>query len=247
MSDAPPAAPESSWDKVHSLILWCIGAPTFFLMSAVVWVATFLRPPRELQRVMGFCCSMIYKSVGFKFRFAGLENIPRGRPCVWVANHVNNFDPMALLYISPDYIIALETDKHFKWPIYGRMVQRWGNLPISKGNSDTTKQSLDLAVQRLKEGVNLMVFPEGTRSRTGTLGRFRRGAFVVAVRAGAPILPVAFRGAYEVWGRGMVLHPGEVVVEFLPVIETASYGDDRAEELCRTTRARIAESLGLQA
>ncbi|MHB2019605.1 MAG: lysophospholipid acyltransferase family protein [Candidatus Xenobia bacterium] len=226
-----------------SIVLWIVGIPTFLICSSIVLVATFFAPPRRLFRLMGACAAVIPRAVGIRFRYEGTELIPRG-PAIWVGNHVNNFDPMALLAITPSYLIALEKATHFKWFIYGPMVRRYGNLPVGSGSSEQTLESMRRAEEMLKQGVaSVMVFPEGTRSRTGTLGRFRRGAFVLAVRAGVPILPFALKGAYELYGKGPYLHPGTITLQFLPPIETRGYTEQNVDDLVRQVRACVEEAV----
>lgn len=243
MPSSPQPHPTTLWDKIRSFFLWCIGGPTFLLCSATVLLATYFRPPRKLHRLMGICAIIIPASIGIRFRFEGMEHIPKDRNAVWIGNHVNNFDPMAILYISPRYIIALEKAKHFKWFVYGPMVRRYGNLPVAGGSSETTRHSMELAAQRLKEGDSMMVFPEGTRSKTGALGKFRRGGAFLAIRAGVPILPFVLKGAYQLAGADLIVHPGVITVKFLPLVDVSGYTEDQAEELTQRLRDMIQAEL----
>ena len=168
---------------------------------------------------MGICASIIPKAVGIRFKYEGQELIPPSG-AVWVGNYVNNFDPMAALAIAPHYLIALEKAAHFKWFVYGPMVRRYGNLPVGSGKSDVTIQSMNKAEALLRAGnTSLMVFPEGTRSRNGKLGRFRKGAFVLAIRAGVPICrspsraPMSFMAQGPICGRD---HHLQVLLPWTP-------------------------------
>ncbi len=170
--------------------------------------------------------------------FLGLERIPRDRPCVVVANHESMYDIMAALSLPlPLRILA----KRWVWhmPLLGAMVRAAGYILVEEGGAEAL---FEQAARSLAAGVSVLAFPEGTRSRSGRLGRFRNGAFAIARRCGVPVLPVAMVNTREAvppgtWWVGE--HDARIVV--LEAMDPAAFnGEDADRRMARAARARIA-------
>ncbi|MBI4879940.1 MAG: glycosyltransferase [Planctomycetes bacterium] len=170
--------------------------------------------------------------------FLGLERIPRGQPCVVVANHESMYDIMAALALPlPLRILA----KRWVWrmPVLGAMVRAAGYILVEE---DRTEALFEQAARSLAEGVSLLVFPEGTRSRSGRMGRFHNGAFAIARRCGVPVLPVAMVNTRETvppgtWWVGE--HDARIVV--LEAMDPGAFSGEGADRrMARAARERIA-------
>ena len=140
-----------------------------------------------------------------------LNEIPRTGPVIVAANHASNLDPVviasSLLPKLGRRLQWLGKRELFDWPVVGWMARNGGVHAVDRSTADV--EAYRLAKRILDEGHALFVFPEGTRSRDGTLHEARDGASVLALRTGAPIVPVGIAGSYERWPRGQKLpHPG---------------------------------------
>lgn len=140
-----------------------------------------------------------------------LDEIPRTGPVIVAANHASNLDPVVLAScLLPKLGRRLQwlgKRELFEWPIVGWMARNGGVHAVDRSTADV--EAYRLAKKILDEGHALFVFPEGTRSRDGTLQEARDGASVLALRTGAPIVPVGVAGSYARWPRGQKLpHPG---------------------------------------
>ncbi len=117
--------------------------------------------------------------------------------CFFVSNHVNLFDPFVLYCAMPQFIRGLELESHFRIPVYGWLMKRFGNVPVPDVNRPADlKRMWRLTRAALERGVSLVVFPEGSRTITGRVGPFHNGVFRMAQDFGTPITPVSIVGSF---------------------------------------------------
>lgn len=183
------------------------------------------------------------RMAGIRVRSEGLENIPPG-VCIFVSNHVSNVDPLALVPAIPRRIALLAKKEVFRIPILSIAMRQAGLVPVDREDREAAAGSVDIAVERLKEGLSFVVFAEGTRSADGRLRPFKRGTFVMAIRAGVPIVPVSLIGTQNLMRKGhWSLYPGEVIVRFGPPIDPSEYTLERRGELLARVEAAVADGL----
>ena len=184
-------------------------------------------------------------AAGIRCRVAGAEHIQTGRAAVYCVNHASNVEPpilyMVLAAIHPRLRILYKAQIH-GLPVLGRAFDMAGFVPIDRSSPRRSMQALLRAVAGVRSGNSFLVFPEGTRSRTGALQPFKPGVFLIAARAGSPVVPVAIQGTRDAMRKGSPLvRPVTVSVRFGAPIEPGAAGDQAA--LMQRTRAAVAELL----
>ncbi len=185
----------------------------------------------------------ICRAAGLRTNVEGLENIP-ARTCLFAANHTSNADGPAIVGAIPRRIAILAKKSLFAIPIVGTAFRLAQFVPVDRARPGRAAASIDVAVETMKKGVSFLVYPEGTRSPDGRLRPFRRGAFVLAIKAGVPVVPVACSGAHRVLPKNSYrITPGNVVVRFCPAIDATEYSLDHRNELAQRVRAAIAAAL----
>lgn len=144
-----------------------------------------------------------------KFEVVGKENIPPEGPVVLASNHLNNADPpLIALAIRPRYPTYMAKREMIRWPILGPAFRTFGAFPVRRGEAD--RSAMRAATEIVNAGALLVMFPEGTRSRTGGLGRGHPGTALVALRTGAPVLPVAVTGTQGIGWPWIFLKPKSI-------------------------------------
>ncbi|MFZ0332591.1 MAG: lysophospholipid acyltransferase family protein [Candidatus Acidiferrales bacterium] len=180
---------------------------------------------------------------GVRVRTEGTENIPAG-VCVFAANHVSNLDPPAALLGVPRRISFLAKKEVFNVPVVRTALRLGKIVPVDREHTEAAIASIDQAVAILREGISFFVFPEGTRSRDGSLKAFKKGTFVMAIRAGVPVVPVSILGSRERMPKGKLSTvPGEILLRFGAPIDSTQYAVDEREELLERVRAAVASGL----
>jgi 1-acyl-sn-glycerol-3-phosphate acyltransferase len=182
---------------------------------------------------------------GVRLEAEGRENIPRDRAVIYMPNHQSNFDILALYAGLPVQFRWLAKEELFRIPLFGFAMRRSGYIPIDRTDRKKAFHSMTEAARRIAEGTSVIVFPEGTRSPDGGILPFKKGGFVLALQAGAPIVPVAIEGCREImpknsrWIRG-----GTIRVRIFPAVETADRTAADREQLQEAVRRPISEAVG---
>lgn len=141
-----------------------------------------------------------------KFEVVGKENLPLEGPLIVVSNHLNNADPpMIALATRPRFPMYMAKREMINWPVLGPAFRIFGAFPVSRGKADLS--ALRAATEHLENGAMLVMFPEGTRSRTGGMSEGHPGTAIIAMRSGAPILPVAITGSEKIGWPWIFLKP----------------------------------------
>src|SRR5579859_5141903 len=187
---------------------------------------------------MFFC-----RAVGVRVKVLGTERIPAGT-CLFVANHTSSADAPAVVGAIPRRIAILLKKSLFAYPIVGQAFTLAHFIPVERNNHDSAIASLEKATEAMREGQSFLIYPEGTRSNDGRLGEFKRGAVVMAIKAGVPIVPMVCAGAHKVMEKkSLEIRPGLITVEFLDPIDASEYTFEQREELNARVRAAMGAAL----
>ena len=153
-----------------------------------------------LDKVLKFWCRLIVYTSGIRITVKGLENFDPNKQYVVMMNHVNMFDGLIILANLPMKARGIEEESHFKWPVYGWLISGLGNVPINRKSGRRALESLRKAGEYMRrhEDLSVVIFPEGTRTRTGKLQKIKKGGFLLAVESGLEILPVVQVGSYAI-------------------------------------------------
>ena len=178
----------------------------------------------------------------FGYRSFGLKNIPLTGPVILASNHQSFMDPVLVgLPISRD-VNFMARASLFRNPLFGPMIRQMRAFPVERGSADIT--AMREALKRLGRGRPLVVFPEGTRTRDGSIRPLELGLAVLAARSKAPVVPVVIEGAYECWPRHRKLpRPGKVTVVFGKPLRYTGHGSQQADAFVTELYRRM---LGLQ-
>src|SRR5256886_3632241 len=183
------------------------------------------------------------RAVGARVRIVGTERIPSGT-CLFVANHTSTVDAPAVVGAIPRRIAILLKKSLFSYPIVGQAFQLAQFIPVERGDHESAIASLEKATEAMKGGQSFLIYPEGTRSPDGRLQEFKRGAVVMAIKAGVPIVPMVCAGAQKVMEKkSLVIRPGVITVEFLWPIDALAYTFEQRDELNKRVRAAMAAAL----
>jgi len=181
----------------------------------------------------------------------GLENVDPGRPMIFVANHSGLHDILSLAAHLPLQFRWVAKKSLFHVPFMGWHMRRSGYIPIDRENPRNAARSIVAAAEVIRGGVSAIAFPEGTRSRTGDLGKFHSGAFALALRAGVPLVPVVLEGSSRViLPKTLRVNPGVIIrIRIGSPLDLGAYGRGDRQRLMEDVfriMARNLEAIGRQ-
>jgi len=187
----------------------------------------------------------------FKIKFFGVENIPPTGACIITPNHVTYIDPIWITIPVKRRIYYMAWDKPFRIPVLGLLMRMFGAFPVNLDVAADASAQRE-AIELLRNGRALMIFPEGGRTRTGKLMPFKMGAFRMALAYGIPILPVSIEGGGKIWPASRLLpRPGKLTITYHPPIPVERINEDatksevreRARQLAKATHDLVASAL----
>ena len=228
--------------SLHALL-----ATTVLGSTAIVGVC--LRMPLQwLEAISWLWAHWILWGAGIRVRITGLEHLP-AHPVVMIGNHQGLLDILALIQNLPHPPVFVAKKELFSIPIFGPALHFLGHIPIDRKDSAKAIQSIQMGTAQLKKNNQQIVFfPEGTRTRDGSLGEFKKGAFVFALESHLPLVPFVIRGSYEALPPGKkIVRSGWIDVEFLSPVDTRDYPVADKERLRAEIHNRIREKLGQSA
>jgi 1-acyl-sn-glycerol-3-phosphate acyltransferase len=232
-SEQPVAVPATSaapaehglqraWAIVRSTLHWLLSAVFFFPACIFLVLMGSIVDPRKNDGAQRIFCRVTMKLAGAKLVVRRAPNFDPKLTCFLLVNHVNLFDPFVLYATVPQFFRGLELESHFRIPVYGWMMKRFGNVPVPVNHRPSDlKRMWRLTRAALDSGVSLAAFPEGQRTLNGRVGPFKDGVFRMALQFGTPIVPVSVVGAFRFNKKtSWLLRPGTITVILHDVIET---------------------------
>ncbi|MDL1963368.1 MAG: 1-acyl-sn-glycerol-3-phosphate acyltransferase [Deltaproteobacteria bacterium] len=229
---------------IRTLIIAIFTLPaTIFLSSLTILVSLINRNGDLAYNITKTWAKFVLAVSRIKVTVQGSHNIRPDRSYIYMSNHQSNFDiPVALAYFPFKFRWVAKTEL-FKIPIFGNAMHRIGHISIDRSNRRAAFKSLKKAARNIQEGVSVLIYPEGTRSKDGNIGPFKNGGFVLAVESGASIVPVIIHGTWPIMSKDKILvKSGNVTIEIQKPIETKNYNRKTRDDLLKKVRNVICES-----
>lgn len=217
---------------------------TIPLATVVLVLATFRSHARSIDPVIRLWARLILRAAGIDLRVEGTEIIDPRQRYVLVANHYSYFDIPCIFVAIPQPIRFMAKKSLFSIPFFGWAIGRAGFIPIDRKNRRTAVKSFELAVERIRKGNTVVVFPEEGRSRQREMRPFQRGGYLLALRSGLPLLPVAIQGTFDVYPANATrIKPGPVTVRVGTPIPTEGLTVRDKDRLLEESRDQISRML----
>ena len=223
------------------ITIWVCFA-TLFAGILVIVLSFFVRSGNSLHKIARFWGKSILMVSRIKVSVQGYSNIDPALPYIYMPNHQSNFDIPVLLGHLKVQFRWLAKIELFKIPIFGRAMRKAGYISIDRYNRESAIKSLKVAANKIKSGVSVLIFPEGTRSRDGDILPFKKGGFVLAIDSGVPIVPVVITGTRSIMTKGKFrVNEGQVNMVIHKPIDTSAYTRDTKAALMKNVRRVIVD------
>jgi len=226
--------------KLRNTWLWGVLMIPWGLLSvlldatAILLLAPFLGGKRAFFTIGPLWARQMFWVGGVKLEVLGWETLPEAirreqQPVIFMSNHESNLDPPVLIAALPVSAVYI-SKQELKWvPLVGWAASLGGTIFIDRGNRERAIRSIHQAAAQIRGGKTVVIFPEGTRTRTGKLGPFKKGGFAMALEAGVPIVPLATVGGFRTLPPGSLrLHPGRYTILLGSPVDPKAFPDREA-------------------
>jgi len=226
---------------VRSVFAWTVALLATIVFGSLAILTSWIPPRGRVYLFWARSWSrVVLLFAGIPLQVESAEATERLPAAIFMPNHESAIDILTLLLAVPHEIRFLAKRSLFYVPFMGWSMWLAGFIPVDRENKHRAKDVLDELASRIREGHSIIVFPEGTRSRSGELGEFKKSGFLLALKTGLPIVPIGIRGARRILGtEGMKLGPGHVRITLGEPIETKGLGVSHRAELMARVRAEI--------
>ena len=196
-----------------------------------------------MKVIMRIIFAVINFLAGAKVRYIGFEKIPTDVPVLYVANHESFFDVLLTLTNHPGRICFVAKSSFKKGPIFAQALILYDTLFIDRDDIKQGLQTILKAIENIRSGISVFIFPEGTRSRDGRMNEFKEGSMKIAVKSGCPIVPMAITNTANVFENNFPkLSAVPVVVEILDPIYPGNFDKTEQKHLGKLCKDRIEET-----
>ena len=229
----------------RTLLCWVIFLFTTVILGTVAILLSLFDSSGNVPHLVArFWGKIQLRITGTRVRIQGLENLDPQGSYILVSNHQSTFDIFALLGYLPIQFRWTAKAELFRTPFMGWAMSRIGYIPIERSSPKKAYRSMLRAAEVVRNGVSVIIFPEGTRSPDGNLQPFKKGVFLLALKSRAPILPITIQGTSKIMRKGdWRIYPGQVRIQIDPPIETAGTPADKEEELSQRVRSTLVKNL----
>jgi 1-acyl-sn-glycerol-3-phosphate acyltransferase len=225
---------------IHAVQYLMVALFTVFWGGVICLMVPFDRGGELALRSARIWVRWVLKTYRVRVEAEGLENISPTPPYVVMANHQSLFDIAAIAHTLPSSWRFVAKRELARVPFFGWGMVAAGHIVVDRQDNEASVRSLKRAAQRIREGITVIIFPEGTRSPTGELRRFKSGGFHLAAEAEVPILPATVSGSRRVTPRGSLhAEPGRILVRYGEPIPTAGLDRTHLEPLKERVFAAI--------
>ena len=207
---------------IKSILIYLFSLFIFIPIGILFIITSFILPTHLMYKSATAVCWLMLKSLFIKIEIDGDIPSPGGR--IYMFNHSSFIDVFLFAYLTPGNITAVVAKENYNIPVWGAMLKRFRAIPIERKNKDSAIQTINIAEDRLSNGYDVILLPEGTRTLSGNLKRFKKGGFHMAINTNAPIVPVGCIGAYEFKPKDRwTLSPGTVKLICGKPIDPSTY------------------------
>ncbi len=225
------------WYPFYFIYTIVVAVPIIIVATILAAVLTLIFSPIFPDSKSSYVPAILWGRVTcyillIRVKVSGLENIDAKQSYIFTPNHQSLFDVLVVYGWLPSIFKWVMKKELRQIPFVGAACEAAGHIFIDRDNALAARQSLMLASDNLKNGVSTVIFPEGTRTKTGRVNKFKRGAFLMALDLQLPIVPITLRGSYERI-RGYYFFPGRIEMIVHPPVDVTQFSAEESSKLVR--------------
>ncbi len=225
--------------QIIIICLWtAVCAVIGILLMLITWNGKWVHKVDGLYLWSPIICTI----TGVRIRLENKSKLDTTKSFIYVANHQSHFDIVALARVMPIGLFFVVKKELSRVPFLGQYIQFIGHIFVDRKNKELALKSMRVAAEKIRNGKNVISFPEGTRSKTGVLQQFKRGAFIIAKEGNVDIVPIGISGSRKVLASGKYgIRPGVITVRIGDVISHTHFANMSVEQLADHVRTKVSE------
>jgi len=225
----------------HTLRFWTLTTILSIILGIVALLsALFDKSGNTAHNVARLWCRLICQWNGVAVEIRGMKNVLPGQAQIFIANHQGYYDIFALAGYLPVQLRWVAKESLFRIPFVGWSMRAAGYVGVDRRDRKKSYHSFLETTEKVKSGCSIVIFPEGTRSLNGEIGPFKKGSHLLALRTGAPVVPITIIGTWKIIQKGSaVIHPGPVRIIISPPIQINPEISDKGESVLQSIRELI--------
>jgi len=229
---------KSIFYAIHTGIIYIVVFVDTIIFSILASIFGLFNPYSKMTNwTIRSWAKVILWISGIRLTIEGLENIDPQKPYIFAMNHIGMYDIPAAFVSIPQTGRFIAKKELFKIPILATGMRLSGILKIDRGNSADARKTLEKAIKTIKEGCSVIIFPEGTRSKTNEIQAFKKGGFIIALQGAIPILPTIISGTQYIVPKGSrLVKTGKIHIKFMPEVTTEKYTYETRNKLLTDVR-----------
>ena len=225
---------------IISIIFYIIALGVFIIIGPLFVITSFILPDNLMYKASRLVSYLTLLSLGVRVEKRGFT--PPNDNFIYMFNHASFIDPFIFALCMKGPCTAIVARENYNYPIWKSMLKRWRAIPIDRHNRDSAIQSIESAQEIINQGYDIIILPEGTRTLTGHMRRFKKGGFHMAYNTKTPIQPVGCIGAFEFKPKNRwTISPRKVIVNFGEPIRSDVYPKLGVDGLIKKTEEAIQE------
>jgi 1-acyl-sn-glycerol-3-phosphate acyltransferase len=230
---------------IRTIFVWsCIVMATLVLGVLALITVPFDRKGKVVHQYARLWGKVALWANGVKVKVGGLENLKGKGPYVFMSNHQGSYDIFALLGHLPFQFKWLAKKELFSIPFFGWTMAAAGYISVDRKGTRETVEAMNEAAHKIREGMSVVIFPEGSRSQNGSLQPFKKGGFTLAIKSRVPIVPIAIDGSRTIMPKDRLkVSPGEIWIQLGSPIDTENFSLKDREVLMAKVKERITQNL----
>ena len=230
---------------IRTIFVWsCIVMATLVLGVLALITVPFDRKGKVVHQYARLWGKVALWANGVKVKVGGLENLKGKGPYVFMSNHQGSYDIFALLGHLPFQFKWLAKKELFSIPFFGWTMAAAGYISVDRKGTRETVEAMNEAAHKIREGMSVVIFPEGSRSQNGSLQPFKKGGFTLAIKSRVPIVPIAIDGSRTIMPKDRLkVSPGEIWIQLGSPIDTENFSLKDREVLMAKVKERITQYL----
>jgi len=230
--------------ELRSVVCAILALPVTILFATAAIIASLFSRRKWPTLVMRAWAKTLMIMHGVSLKVSGLEHVDPAKPAIYMANHASMVDIVILINALPVDLRFIFKHTILWAPFLGQAIWLMGMVPINRSNSTKASESLKKAGDQIRKGKHILIFPEGTRTRTGTLLPFKKGGFYLAIQGEVDIIPISVNNSQAICGRDSLLaKSGVIELNIHERISVAPYTIEKRNDLVRKVRASMLSDL----